>query len=418
MKLISKTILYYLLISLPLLAIAGFYSYRLIKTEVKDGTDQSLWKEKNNAEALIKTFTAARTVFLSADSISKITSCSIDKKGHVYTDSVIYDPLEEEHINHRILQSYFLFNHQNYSIRLAKPTYEEEELVEGLLSSFALILGFLVIAFFFVNWLLSKTLWKPFYKTVNILNDYDIKKHQASKFEPSVIKEFSQLNEALNKMTEKILTDYLQQKEFTENASHEMQTPLAVIKASVNLLMQSPNIQAEEMNHLQAIDNTVKKLSALNKALILLARIENNQFNDSVQISIHETTNKVIAHYEDIIQAKGITLENKIIQDIQAQMNPALAEILISNLLQNAIRHNFQNGKISIEIINNALLISNSGEALNISSDELFVRFKKNDASKESLGLGLSIVKSITSLYNITISYQYQKPLHTFTLKF
>jgi signal transduction histidine kinase len=182
--------------------------------------------------------------------------------------------------------------------------------------------------------------------------------------------------------------------------------------------MQSPNLKEEEMGQLQAIDNTTKKLASLNKALLLLAKIENNQFKENSIVSIKDTTIKVIGHFEDLITAKNISIENKITTDLEVNINPTLADILITNLIQNAIRHNINGGKIIAEIQDNSLVISNTGEPLKINSNELFTRFKKNDASKESLGLGLSIVKSITELYNYSITYIYKNSRHTFTLNF
>ena len=277
MKLISKTILYYLLISLPLLLISGYISYYLINGEVREGTDMSLWKEKRNVENLIKTFDVPQSKILSTDGLSKITVVNIGGPKYVFTDTLLYDKEEEENVNHRILNAYVKVNGTNYLITLAKPTLEEDALVEGLLSSLLTVIGFLILSFFVVNWLLSKWLWKPFYKTINDLNHYDLKNNTGTDFSTSKIKEFDQLNEALNKMTNKIYTDFIHQKEFTENAAHEMQTPLAVMKAKLDLLIQSPNLKEEEMNQLQAIDTSVSKLASLNKALLLLAKIENNQ---------------------------------------------------------------------------------------------------------------------------------------------
>jgi signal transduction histidine kinase len=418
MKLISKTILYYLLISLPLLVIAGFLSYYLISTEVKDGTDESLWKEKTSGEQFLKSNTLSQTFYLSSDSLSTIIPIQSNKTGFSYSDSIITDKLNQEEVNYRILQSYSKINNQHYLITVARPTLEEEELMEGLLSSFALIIGFLVLAFFVVNWLLSKTLWKPFYKTLDKLNNYDLQKYTVEHFDSSTTKEFDQLNEALNKMTKEINEAFIQQKEFTENASHELQTPLAIIKANIGLLLQSPNLKAEEINQLEVIDNTTQKLASLNKALLLLAKIENHQFKEMQMVDMGAVVSKVIKHFDDLIAAKNINIENKIDQKLALQMNPVLADILITNLFQNAIRHNFDGGKIIIEIINNNLVISNTGQPLDISNEDLFVRFKKNDSSKESLGLGLSIVKSIGALYKINIAYTYNNSLHTFTLRF
>jgi signal transduction histidine kinase len=418
MKLIHKTIIYYLLISLPLLIIAGFFSYELIKTELEDGTDEALQKENLNAQKFISTFETPKNVVLSIDNLSSIIYVKNNLKGQEYNDTTIYDNIEQENINYRILKSYFNFNGNNYLITVSKATLEEGELMEGLLSSFVIIISLLVVAFFIVNFLISKNLWKPFYKTLSELNNYDIKKHESHSFQQSKTLEFNQLNAALNKMTEKIHSDFLQQKEFTENASHEMQTPIAVIKASMSLLMQSSNLNEEEMNQLQSIENTLKKLSSLNKSLLLLTKIENNQFKENESISLNEVITKNINNYSDLIQLKNIQLEVDLAEKISIKLNPILADILISNLLQNAIRHNIKSGKINIKLKNNSLMISNNGEPLTISKSDLFVRFKKNDASKDSLGLGLSIVKSITDKYDYKIAYSFQDSLHTFTIQF
>jgi signal transduction histidine kinase len=290
--------------------------------------------------------------------------------------------------------------------------------MESLFSSFILIMIFLILAFFIVSWLLSKNLWQPFYNTLSRLNEYDIKQHDTYHFDESSINEFNQLSTSLNKMTDKIYSDFLQQKEFTENASHEMQTPLAVVKANLSLLVQSPNLKEEEMNQLQAIENTVKKLTALNKALILLSKIDNHQFNENVAVNFNDKITSIIKHYEEVWQSKNITIETVFDNALIVSFNTTLADVLITNLLQNAIRHNYENGTIKISINKNLLTITNTGEALSIPENELFVRFKKNDASKDSLGLGLSIVKSITMLYNINVSYNYKLNKHVFTLNF
>jgi signal transduction histidine kinase len=418
MKLVSKTLFYYLLISLPLLVIAGLCSYYLIKAELRDGTDESLLKEKSAAEHLISSFNAPHNAVFSADSLSTITVVNEAGIQHIFSDTSLYDVNKNEFIPYRVLKSVFTFNSINYQITVFKATIEEEELMEGLLSAFVLIIAFLVFAFFIVSWLLSKTLWLPFYKTLSELNLYDIKGDVRHKFSAENTIEFDQLNKVLNSMTDKLYADYILQKEFTENASHEMQTPLAVVKANLSLLMQSPNLKEEEMRQLQVIDNTTKKLASLNKALLLLSKIESNQFKENEIVNVKSTLQKALDNFAELIQMKNLSLVLNTKSDLFIKVNPVLAEILITNLLQNAIRHNNNNGRIEICLLNSQLQISNTGEPLNIGPDDLFVRFKKNDNSKDSLGLGLSIVKSITSLYNYSISYTYTNNLHTFTLNF
>lgn len=418
MKLISKTLVYYLLISLPLLVIAGVFSYYLIQNELRDGTDESLQKEKTYAEEIIKTFKEPHATFLSTDSLSTVIPVKSSKINDVYSDVSIYDKTEKEYLNHRVLKSFFTYQNQTYLITISKTTLEEDELTEGLFSAFGLIISFLVIGFLLVNWLLSKILWKPFYKTLHELNAYEIKHHEQRHFSTVNTLEFNQLNEALNKMTEKIYSDFSQQKEFTENASHEMQTPLAVIKAHLDLLIQSPHLQEEEMNHLQAIENTTKKLASLNKALILLSKIDNHQFKESDSISLKNSIDKTIRQYSDLIQSKKISIEVIADDALTVNMNIVLADILISNLLQNAIRHNIEGGKILIQINQHSLSISNSGKPLTIDPKDLFVRFKKDDSSIDSLGIGLSITKSILDTYGYSISYHYLNQLHVFEIKF
>lgn len=418
MKLISKTLVYYLIISLPLLVIAGVFSYFLIQHELRDGTDESLQKEKVYAEALIKTFKEPHSVFLSTDSLSTVIPIKSGKTNDAYSDVSIYDKIEQEFVNYRVLKSYFSHNNQTYLITISKTTLEEDELMEGLFSAFGLIISFLVIGFLLVNWLLSKILWKPFYKTLHDLNSYEIRDHEQRHFATVNTLEFNQLNEVLNKMTEKIYTDFMQQKEFTENASHEMQTPLAVIKANLDLLIQSPHLQEEEMNHLQAIENTTKKLASLNKALILLSKIDNHQFKENSSISLKSVIDKATRQYTDVMQSKKISLNVIADADTTINMNAALADILISNLLQNAIRHNTEGGEISIHLNQHVLSISNSGKPLTIDPKDLFVRFKKDDSSIDSLGIGLSITKSIIDSYGYSISYHYLNQRHVFEIKF
>ncbi len=418
MKLVSKTILYYLLISIPLLLVAGIYSYVLIQGELRDGIEEILMTETLSAKKLINSFKEPKDVYLNYDSLSYIKVTELHKTESLFYDTAIYNTYEKELTGYRVLNTYYTKGNSTYLIHISKTTLEEDELMEGLFSSFGLIIGFLVFAFFIVNWLLSKTLWKPFYKTLNELNLYDINRHGTYHFNKTSTTEFNSLNAALNEMTGKIHSDFIRQKEFTENASHEMQTPLAVIKANIALLFQSPNIKEEEMQHLQSIENTVKKLTALNKALILLSKIENNQFSKNSEINLKEKVEAAVSNFNEMILIKNIMVVTELNNDLPVFIHPALADILLTNLLQNAIRHNYNDGLIKIYISGNSLTISNTGKTLSIPQEELFTRFKKDDASKDSLGLGLSIVKSITTLYNIDINYTYISAMHTFTLKF
>jgi signal transduction histidine kinase len=418
MKLINKTISYYLLICIPLLLLAAVNSYYVTKGQIEEVSNEVVGQELMHAQVLIQNFDKPQQMQFGFDNLSSIKITNPHKDKFIWSDTIIYNVFEKEDEPYRMAKMFYNSNGETYLVTALKPTLEEEDLMEGIFSSFIVILVFLILAFFLVSWLIAKKLWTPFYDTLTKLNNYNINQHSLNYFENSTIKEFNQLNQSLNKMTDKLYFDFIQQKEFTENASHEMQTPLAVVKANLSLLMQSSNLKEEEMNQLQSIENTVKKLTALNKALILLSKIENHQYNESIAVNFNDKMKSIINHNQDLLDSKNISLETKFANELIVPFNTTLADVLITNLLQNAIRHNKTNGDIRISIKDKSITISNSGEPLSVSEDELFTRFKKNDASKDSIGLGLSIVKSISTLYNIKISYKYTSNLHVFTLQF
>jgi len=418
MRLISKTIFYYFIISIPLLLLAALFSYYHIGNTLADETDESILKESIQAEKLIVDIDNDQIIYLNYDSLSFIIPGVNERHPLSYSDTSIFDTQEKEVVNYRVYKNTIKKNDKNYLIVIQKSTLDKEDLQESLFLVFALIICFLVAAFFIVNWVLSKTLWKPFYKTLFKLNTFDIKNSNNINFDLSTTYEFNQLNVELNKMVEKLQVDFLQQKEFTENASHEMQTPLAIIKTNVSALMQSNSLNLLEVSQLQSIENTIKKLSSLNKALLLLTKIENNQFKENKVINVNDIIFNSLEQQADFIKLKNITIHYDSEPDLLVNMNPMLVDVLISNLIRNAIRHNFENGDIYISFSENTLIISNSGELITINQEEMFLRFKKNDSSKDSLGLGLSIVKSILDVYNFTISYSYMNSMHTFSIKF
>lgn len=418
MKLLHKTTLYYVIISIPLVGLAAFLSYFVIKSEIKNGAEEVLYTDFQNAKKIIRSFDHPQNIILSSDGLSKIILSNKPLDKTILKDTIIFDPIEKETIEYSILKSNYTHKNQLYQIDIVKNNMEADELLEGLWSGFGILLLFLGVAFLLLNWIISKSIWKPFYKTIQQLENYDIKKHDNFQLESVSTYEFNQLNATLNTMTRKIQNDFSQHKEFTENASHEMQTPLAVIKANLSLLMQSSNLSEGDMNSIEAIENTVKKLSALNRTLLLLTKIDNQQFSENKKIDLTLICKNISDHYAELISTKELILEIDFQEKLEVTMNETLAEILVSNLIQNAIRHNVQGGKIELIISRNSLSISNSGDPLSIPESDLFVRFRKSETTIESMGLGLSLVKSVVDVYQFTIAYEFSNNLHTFKLTF
>jgi signal transduction histidine kinase len=254
--------------------------------------------------------------------------------------------------------------------------------------------------------------WVPFYHTLKALNRYDLNAQAQLHLSRTNIREFRLLNETLNKMSEKILQDYQNLKEFNENAAHELQTPLAVIKSKLDLLIQNEQLDKSQLELIHSVYEATSRMSKLNQGLLLISRIQNNQFNISEDIDIETIIDKTLGHFQEMIDLKGIRVEKQCLNPMILHMNHTLAEILFNNLISNAIRHNVPGGIIEITINTQVFTISNTGPELKMDPQQLFERFRKSDSRSESVGLGLSIVHKICTLYRWTIKYNYYQGSH------
>ncbi len=413
MKLLNKTSVYYLLFALPVFAICAGVLYYFVSSQIINSLDESLAKEKATIELNLKKGNLVH------DMDNEVTLIPINSKNIspkiYFSDTLIYDSTEVELLPYRLLKGNVSDGKINYAITIRTSHIESDDLIKSILYPVLFLFVLLLVGFFLINYFISKRLWKPFYKTLDKLNSYNIAE-TVIKFEATTVNEFTELNTVLNKMTEKIHNDYVSQKQFIENASHEIQTPLAVIKSKIELLIQSTSLSEKDMEIIQSVYNASNKLSSLNKALLLLSKIENNQFKDSEEINIETLIEKTLLNFEEMISLKNIRVEKDYQSEVNYKMNATLADILITNIIQNAIRHNVKDGFISVLLKNNSIIISNSGGALTSETSELFQRFRKSESSAESIGLGLAIVKEIGDRYKISIDYRYSYGVHCIEL--
>ena len=266
------------------------------------------------------------------------------------------------------------------------------------------------------NYFIARRVWIPFYRIIGRLGLYQIDQAKALTFTRSNIHEFNLLIEALEKMSLKISRDYQNLKEFNENAAHEIQTPLAIIRTKLELLTQDETLREEQLKSIISVLDATHRISRLNQGLLLISKIENNQFGAHTEIDPKEILLNLIDQSEDLIRMKNIALKTSFDEACRLTMNPSLADTLFSNLISNAIRHNIQNGFLTIEISEKSITIANSGLALQEDPENYFERFRKGGSHSESVGLGLSIVRKIAQLYQIGLSYQHQQGIHTIIL--
>jgi signal transduction histidine kinase len=307
---------------------------------------------------------------------------------------------------------------RGYIITIFKVTDEKNELLQAIgLYMFFLFFSLFIISIL-INYLIARRLWKPFYDSVNSAERFDIQSDKPLDLPDTDIKEFNQLNDVFYYMTTKMRYDYLNLKEFSENAAHEIQTPLAVIRSKADLLMQQKSLNKDSINLIKSINEATTKLFKLNQGLLLISKIENQIFHEKKKVSLTQIIKKSLENYKEIMELKKITVEFEAKDEAVIEMNDVLAEVLISNLLSNAVRFNIDKGFIKCRIDNKILIISNSGLPLSVNPEDLFKRFYKGTDNPQSVGLGLSIVKKITDGYGMTITYTNNNTNHEIKLQY
>ncbi|MCK9202927.1 MAG: HAMP domain-containing histidine kinase [Bacteroidales bacterium] len=420
MKLLTKTSRYYLILSGIVFIVSGLIFYQLLQRVFYSQMDLALKDEKELIEETINYSDSVpdfRTIF--GHLVEVTILYDPNRKNEFIHDTVMYSSEDGKFLSYRHLFVENTSVHQKgYTINIYKPLHETEMLITGIVIVIALVFIALLAILVAVNYFISRRVWIPFYRILSHLGYYDINREKPLELTKTDIYEFNQLNEALEKMSNKIRQDFINLKEFNENAAHELQTPLAVIKSKLDLLIQDESLTEEQMQLISSVYDATTRMSKLNQGLLLISKIENEQFPSAERINLSQVIEKTLDHFGELIGHKEIKVDSKMDPSAVVKMNRILAEILITNLLSNAIKHNLQSGSLDILLTAHQLIISNTGQPLDMDPADLFERFRKSNTSGQSVGLGLSIVRKIAMLYHMQISYQYFNGIHSLLLTF
>lgn len=296
---------------------------------------------------------------------------------------------------------------------------EDRYLIIGIVTTLTMLFFLLlIIGFVLINRRISKRLWQPFYNSLARIKSFNLDKQQTIVFDDTDIDEFSELNQSLNKLIAGNIAVYAQQKEFADNASHELQTPLAIIQSKLDLLLQSKLLTDEQYELIEDANKALSRVARINKNLLLLTKIENSQFMDREVIDLSGLLESTLTIFSHFSESKNQRLETEIPSGITVEGNKILIEILLNNLITNAIRYTANNGAIYITLSDKHLSVANSGTA-SLQHDQLFKRFGTTTSSiTRGTGLGLSLVKQICSRYGWKTSYNFDKMHHIFSLRF
>ena len=411
----KRYIVYSTILSIISIPLFYFSLQHLLLAGLDEGMKQQKNWIKNELSAV-----SPKDIVTFENNISVIPAES-NKTSDVFFSEPIFIKADNETVMHRVLLSNVSVNGKNYVIRIQKSMIEDEDLLTNILflqSGFILIL---VVGLGLINFSISKKLWLPFNDIVKKMRDYRVDIADTLQFMPTKIVEFKDLEYSITDLVNRNGKLYNAQKEFTENASHELQTPIAVFTSKLELLMQTNPISEEQAELIEEIFSAGGKMQRINRTLLLLTKIENNQFPNVEKIKVEDVFNGIIKQYKDTLQLKNINLvfkSNDNNPEITA--NPILIDILFGNLFSNALRYTDDTNSIEIEISNHAVRVINDAQkgAGELNESELFQRFKKQSNDTRSLGLGLEICKKICNLYQYKINYNFLDNQHSFTIVF
>jgi signal transduction histidine kinase len=339
--------------------------------------------------------------------VTRIPADSVPKGvSTYYTRGLEWNP-EFQSTEYRLLvTSFYTINGEHYRVTTYSFIPSFYQLLPGVLDSFKWILLVLLVLVVVSAGLISKYILAPFKRTMRVIQSFDLKQRGAIRLPDTRTSEFRELNEFLKKMTEKAQEDYQSLKEFTENASHELQTPTAIIRGKLDLLMEL-DIGDEQATLIAEMQNALERLSRIHSSLTLLTKLENQEYAVTESVNMSMLVRAALDSFGELMEMKSLRLEARIAEDVYVPLHPSLADLLLMNLLGNAIRHNEGDGWIVVQLTKEGLVIANTGREPQVPVMELFERFKKGNPGGDSIGIGLAIVRQICDLADFSVDYQY-----------
>jgi signal transduction histidine kinase len=398
----------------PLLAVAGFYLYTQFSKELNHKMDQELVTEEIQWIHYLQTEADNGTTFIlnTPELLIAPANAPVTAYPRIEDANGAANKFPFRQLSHVVS-----INGIPYQIIIRKSQEQKAALEVNVTRIMFFVFVGLFITTLLFNWFISNRLWRPFRRSLEKIRSAELPKMEAVHFENTSISEFNELNASLNAMAEKMHADYVNMKEFTENAAHEMQTPLAVVQSKMELLLQDGNLTDQQVESIMDASTALSRLSKLNQSLLLLAKIENNQYETNETVSLTDITRKYLKLFDELIKDKKLQVETQFDEDFLANLHPLLADSLVANLVGNSIKYNYEGGMIKIIISNRKYEISNTSDLPPIDETQLFKRFNKSkNTSDSSNGLGLAIVKKICDMNNLAITYQSDNRLHSFII--
>lgn len=414
MKLLNRSLLHVsmaLLLVLALWAVAFFF---ILRGAVRHSIDEGLDDQVEVITHRLKSDSSLLYVHELGLNGFAIAPAAAKEKEH-YTDTLLYVPSEGEVERVRLRTGTFEFQDRYHRIQAYTSTVEEDDLVETMAWALIALYVLLLLTIVLVNNVVLRRLWQPFQAMLAQLKSFRLGTSRELPPVRSRTSEFNELYAAANLLVRRAADAYADQRAFTENAAHELQTPLAIAINKLELLADQGENEEDRMVMLGEVIAVLERLTRLNKSLLLLARIENHQFPDEREVSFAAIATEVLAEFADLAEHREVALQFTTTGDLRASMDPALARTLVTNLLKNAMLHNRPGGSVSVQVDEGCFTVRNPG-VTPLDAGRIFTRFHKETTADGGTGLGLAIAKAISDLYGLKLEYVFEG-MHVFNLR-
>lgn len=407
-------------LSLLLAAWAVLFYYTMID-EINDEVDDSL---ESRSELLMMRVLSGQSMPAEGWDANNTYSLrevaadyAVERPAVAYDDRELYIP-DRGTEPARVLTTLFRDRENRwFELTVLTPSIEKDDLRQAIWRGVMALYGALLLTILVINgWLIYRTM-RPLYALLRWLDAYNVGDKTPPPGNDAGITEFRKLNDAARRNAERSEQLFEQQKQFIGNASHEMQTPLAICRNRLEMLADTPSLGENQLEQIGRIQQTLDQLVRLNKSLLLLSKIENGQFPDAEQVDLGELADTLTADYQEIYATQAIRLEIHREGEFEVRMNPSLASVLVTNLLKNAYVHNQLQGVVRIEVTNEALRICNSAQNGSLDASRIFERFYQGVKKEGSTGLGLALAQAISRLYGLSLSYEWCDGMHCFSVR-
>lgn len=410
-------------ISLALIVVltvwAGFF-YTAVVEEVNDEVDDTL--EDYSEGLIIRALSGEDMPTASNGSNNQYYLYEVSESyaaSHpqiTYRDEMVFITEKSETEPARVLITIFRTEDERYmELVVYTPTIEKLDLLRAILGWIIFLYVLLLLIILSINiWVFRKNM-KPLYVLLKWLDSSQLGKKNEPLENTTKITEFRKLNAATMAFAERGEKLFEQQKTFIGNASHEMQTPLAICRNRLEMLMEDETLTEHQLNELIKTHQTLENLTRMNRSLLLLCKIENGQFADTRSVCLNDILTHYLDDYKEVYAYRNITVTVTTDSSFCVEMNDSLVSVLVTNLLKNSFVHNIDGGFIYIKITANTFEISNTGEKP-LDRERIFERFYQGQKKEGSTGLGLALVDSICKANHLKIDYTYVENRHIFTI--